>query len=59
MTLNFFATQDIKRRYPVVVDFGSGAGHIVKHLDREITQKVVMCDSAGKVLVAQSSSILM
>ncbi|KAL7006104.1 hypothetical protein EMMF5_004442 [Cystobasidiomycetes sp. EMM_F5] len=37
---------DIKKRYPTVVDFGSGAGHIVKHLDSEITTKVVMCDSS-------------
>jgi NADH dehydrogenase [ubiquinone] 1 alpha subcomplex assembly factor 5 len=30
------------------MDLGSGAGHIVKHLDPEITQKVVMVDSAGE-----------
>lgn len=43
--------QDIKKRYPVIVDFGSGAGHIVKHLDRDITQKVIMCDSARKLFL--------
>lgn len=42
--------QDIKKRYPVIVDFGSGAGHIIKHLDRDITQKLIMCDSAGTQL---------
>ncbi|KAK9899973.1 S-adenosyl-L-methionine-dependent methyltransferase [Cystobasidium minutum MCA 4210] len=45
---------DIKKRYPVIVDFGSGAGHIVKHLDREITQKVIMCDSAQDLLYRDS-----
>lgn len=33
-----------------MVDFGSGAGHIVKQLDQEITQKVIMCDSSGASL---------
>lgn len=41
-------TQDIKKRYPVIMDFGSGAGHLVKHLDQDVTKKVVMCDSASR-----------
>ncbi|SCV68626.1 BQ2448_747 [Microbotryum intermedium] len=35
---------DIKRRFPLVLDIGSGPGYIAKHLDPEITQKVVMTD---------------
>jgi 16S rRNA G527 N7-methylase RsmG len=40
--------QDIKRRFPHVVDLGSGAGHLIKNLDMDITQKVTMVDSSGK-----------
>ncbi|KAI9222103.1 S-adenosyl-L-methionine-dependent methyltransferase [Blastocladiella britannica] len=41
---------DIKRRYPAIVDLGAGAGHIVKHLDTDITSKVVMCDMSRELL---------
>lgn len=43
-------TQDIKRRYPLVLDVGSGPGFLAKHLDPEITQKVVMVDPASASL---------
>ncbi|KAK4704205.1 NADH dehydrogenase [ubiquinone] 1 alpha subcomplex assembly factor 5, partial [Phenoliferia sp. Uapishka_3] len=39
---------DIKRRFPAVLDIGSGPGFIKEHLDPEITQKLIMTDSAGK-----------
>ncbi|SCZ90678.1 BZ3500_MvSof-1268-A1-R1_Chr1-3g02142 [Microbotryum saponariae] len=41
---------DIKRRFPLVLDIGSGPGYIAKHLDPEITQKVVMTDSSRNML---------
>ncbi|BGP28332.1 hypothetical protein JCM10296v2_000064 [Rhodotorula toruloides] len=41
---------DITRRYPVVLDVGSGPGYLAKHLDPEITQKVVMVDSSKEML---------
>jgi len=41
---------DIKRRYPLVLDVGSGPGFLAKHLDPEITQKVVMVDPAKDML---------
>ncbi|GAA5827968.1 hypothetical protein JCM11251_005671 [Rhodosporidiobolus azoricus] len=41
---------DIKRRYPLVLDYGSGPGFLAKHLDEEITQKVVMVDSSRGML---------
>ncbi|KAI9179953.1 hypothetical protein H9P43_005314 [Blastocladiella emersonii ATCC 22665] len=41
---------DVKNRYPVIVDVGSGAGHVVKHLDADITSKVVMCDMSRDLL---------
>ena len=40
--------QDIKRRFPTVLDIGSGPGFISKHLDPEITQKLIMTDSARR-----------
>ncbi|GAA94755.1 uncharacterized protein L969DRAFT_87517 [Mixia osmundae IAM 14324] len=41
---------DIKRRYPKVVDFGSGAGHLAKFLDPDITQSVLMVDTCRPLL---------
>ncbi|GAA6047467.1 hypothetical protein JCM3770_005762 [Rhodotorula araucariae] len=41
---------DIKRRYPLILDVGSGPGFLAKHLDPEITQKVVMVDSSREML---------
>ncbi|KAL8283706.1 hypothetical protein RQP46_005501 [Phenoliferia psychrophenolica] len=41
---------DIKRRFPTVLDIGSGPGFISKHLDPEITQKLIMTDSAETML---------
>ncbi|CEQ38574.1 SPOSA6832_00017 [Sporobolomyces salmonicolor] len=41
---------DIKRRYPLVLDVGSGPGFLAKHLDSEITQKVVMTDASREML---------
>lgn len=39
--------KDIKRRFPEIVDIGSGPGYIARHLDSEITGKVIMTDSSG------------
>ncbi|CAG8447483.1 5182_t:CDS:10 [Dentiscutata heterogama] len=41
---------DIKRKYDTIVDLGSGCGHIVKHMDRDISNKLVMCDMSEKML---------
>ncbi|GAA6024351.1 hypothetical protein JCM11491_000387 [Sporobolomyces phaffii] len=41
---------DIKQRYPLVLDVGSGPGFLAKHLDTEITKKVVMVDSSKGML---------
>ncbi|GAA5894256.1 hypothetical protein JCM5296_004696 [Sporobolomyces johnsonii] len=41
---------DIKRRYPLILDVGSGPGFLAKHLDSEITQKVIMTDAAREML---------
>ncbi|GAA5873295.1 hypothetical protein JCM8547_007062 [Rhodosporidiobolus lusitaniae] len=41
---------DIKRRYDTVLDYGSGPGYLAKHLDMEITKKVVMVDSSRGML---------
>ncbi|KAK4050425.1 hypothetical protein OIV83_003495 [Microbotryomycetes sp. JL201] len=40
---------DIKRRFPQVLDIGAGPGYIARHLDPEITQKVIMADSSVPV----------
>lgn len=47
-SLTFFALQDIKQRYPLVLDVGSGPGFLAKHMDSEITKKVVMVDSSSQ-----------
>ncbi|GAA5999950.1 uncharacterized protein JCM10292_003552 [Rhodotorula paludigena] len=41
---------DIKRRYPLVLDVGSGPGYLARHLDQDITQKVIMVDSSKEML---------
>ncbi|GAA5983662.1 hypothetical protein JCM5350_000660 [Sporobolomyces pararoseus] len=41
---------DIKERYPLVLDVGSGPGFLAKHMDSEITKKVVMVDSSKGML---------
>ncbi|RKP11953.1 S-adenosyl-L-methionine-dependent methyltransferase [Piptocephalis cylindrospora] len=35
---------DIKRRFPVLVDLGAGAGHMVKHLESDLTSKVIQLE---------------
>ncbi|ORY99569.1 S-adenosyl-L-methionine-dependent methyltransferase [Absidia repens] len=41
---------DIKREFGTVVDLGSGCGHIVKHVDSDMLQKLIMCDMSEKAL---------
>ncbi|KAI8343200.1 S-adenosyl-L-methionine-dependent methyltransferase [Chlamydoabsidia padenii] len=41
---------DIKREFGTVVDLGSGCGHIVKHVDSDMMQKLIMCDMSEKAL---------
>ncbi|KAI9096644.1 S-adenosyl-L-methionine-dependent methyltransferase [Phlyctochytrium arcticum] len=41
---------DIKRRFPNVIDLGSGAGHIAKYLDTDLVQKLTMYDMSGRLL---------
>ncbi|KAI9300855.1 S-adenosyl-L-methionine-dependent methyltransferase, partial [Cunninghamella echinulata] len=40
---------DIKREFGTVVDLGSGCGHIVKHVDSDMMQKLIMCDMSVDV----------
>ncbi|GAB5589183.1 hypothetical protein Unana1_04083 [Umbelopsis nana] len=41
---------DIKRNFNTVVDLGSGCGHIIKHIDSDMTDKLIMCDMSEKAL---------
>lgn len=41
---------DIKRRYETIVDVGSGAGYVQRHVDSEATTRVIMLDSSPAVL---------
>ncbi|CAG8474286.1 14115_t:CDS:10 [Cetraspora pellucida] len=41
---------DIKRKYDTIVDLGCGCGHVVKHIDQDITKKLLMCDMSEKML---------
>ncbi|ORX53049.1 S-adenosyl-L-methionine-dependent methyltransferase [Hesseltinella vesiculosa] len=41
---------DIKREFNAVVDLGSGSGHIVKHVDSDMLNKLIMCDMSEKAL---------
>ncbi|KNE65184.1 hypothetical protein AMAG_10836 [Allomyces macrogynus ATCC 38327] len=41
---------DVKDRYPTIVDIGAGAVHLAKHLDQDITNKVIMCDVSRDLL---------
>lgn len=47
--LSNFLFQDIKRNFNTVVDLGSGCGHIVKHLDSDMVDKLIMCDMSGRI----------
>ncbi|KAJ2963993.1 hypothetical protein NQZ79_g1169 [Umbelopsis isabellina] len=40
---------DIKRNFNTIVDLGSGCGHIVKHLDSDMVDKLIMCDMSVEV----------
>ncbi|CAG8680358.1 2786_t:CDS:2, partial [Racocetra persica] len=41
---------DIKRKYDTIVDLGCGCGHVVKHIDQDISKKLLMCDMSEKML---------
>ncbi|CAO3642344.1 unnamed protein product [Cunninghamella blakesleeana] len=41
---------DIKREFGTVVDLGSGCGHIIKSVDSDMMQKLIMCDTSEKAL---------
>ncbi|KAJ9069006.1 hypothetical protein DSO57_1022992 [Entomophthora muscae] len=40
----------IKRRFPTIVDLGSGAGHVAKFLEEGSTEKLIMCDESKLLL---------
>ncbi|TPX33639.1 hypothetical protein SmJEL517_g03518 [Synchytrium microbalum] len=42
---------DIKRRFPTVLDLGSGPGYLIRYLDKEMTDRVVQIDSAENMLL--------
>lgn len=39
--------QDIKKRFPTILDYGSGSGHISKFLDDELARKIIQVDDSG------------
>nr|CAG8506860.1 5593_t:CDS:10 [Entrophospora candida] len=41
---------DIKRKFDTVVDLGSGSGHIIKYVDKDLMNKLIMCDTSEKML---------
>ncbi|KND03452.1 uncharacterized protein SPPG_00935 [Spizellomyces punctatus DAOM BR117] len=41
---------DIKRRFSKVIDLGSGAGHIIKFVDSDMMDKLIMYDMSEKLL---------
>ncbi|KAI7859632.1 S-adenosyl-L-methionine-dependent methyltransferase [Circinella umbellata] len=41
---------DIKREFNTVVDLGSGCGHIVKHVNKDMMKKLIMCDISEQAL---------
>ncbi|KAG0262804.1 hypothetical protein DFQ27_002117 [Actinomortierella ambigua] len=41
---------DIKRDFNEVVELGSGAGHIAKHVDTDMMKKLIMCDMSETML---------
>ncbi|WFD24767.1 hypothetical protein MEQU1_003471 [Malassezia equina] len=44
--------QDIKRKFPVIVELGAGAGHLRHHLDANSAglEKLIMCDMSEEML---------
>lgn len=50
--------QDIKRRYPTVLDVGSGPGFLAKHVDPEITQNMILVDSSRKAFLSQQGFLI-
>lgn len=51
-------TQDIKRRYPTVMDLYSGSGHLAKQLESELgTTKCIMVDAAGPSVLSTGSGV--
>jgi NADH dehydrogenase [ubiquinone] 1 alpha subcomplex assembly factor 5 len=47
---------DIKRRFDKIVDLGSGAGHLIKHLDQDLTQEVLQTDQSEEMLFRDVST---
>jgi NADH dehydrogenase [ubiquinone] 1 alpha subcomplex assembly factor 5 len=41
---------DISREFHTVVDLGSGCGHVVKHANKDMMKKLIMCDMSEKAL---------
>ncbi|CAG8451743.1 13033_t:CDS:2 [Funneliformis caledonium] len=41
---------DIKRKFNTIVDLGSGCGHIIKHVDKDMMKRLMMCDMSSKML---------
>lgn len=41
---------DISRDFHTVVDLGSGCGHIVKHANKDMMKKLIMCDMSETAL---------
>ncbi|KAF9580662.1 hypothetical protein BGW38_002602 [Lunasporangiospora selenospora] len=41
---------DIKREFNEVVELGSGCGHVAKHIDSDMMNKLIMCDMSEKML---------
>jgi hypothetical protein len=41
--------EDIKRRFPKILDLGAGCGYLNKHIDDELTKELVQVEISGFV----------
>jgi NADH dehydrogenase [ubiquinone] 1 alpha subcomplex assembly factor 5 len=48
---------DIKRRFPRILDLGSGSGHIIKYLDSELATELVQMEISGTSLNSKELTV--
>ncbi|KAJ1978856.1 hypothetical protein H4R33_005875 [Dimargaris cristalligena] len=42
--------RDIKRRFPTLVELGAHSGHLRRHVNRDLTDRIVQCDLSSGIL---------